>query len=201
MHCPYCQQPVAEDSAQCAGCGLDLGRVDSVLGIPPVIPSGISDMAQVLSGSAARQIKRALGQFCGRFPQITVAVVLVEAPEVVPLRTWAWWLFNRGNFSAALDKGFMNRDLLLVINPVRRQAALTMGYGLEPFVAPRDLSNALTAGTAALAAGEWAEYCQQVLVALDDGLRQIIGRMSQAYGVPVPLLTASPPPAEGAAVW
>jgi hypothetical protein len=195
MHCPYCQKPVAEESTQCAACGLDLEKLDSVLGIAPVIAAGLNDRGGVLRGAEARKVKLAISQFCDRFPQILLAVVFDETATVVPLRTWVWWLFNRGNFSAALDKGFVNRDLLLVIDPARRQAALTIGYGLEPFVSVRDLSAALDAGTPALAACEWADACGQILATLDQAMAVIIGRMPQTYGVPVPLLT----PADGSA--
>jgi hypothetical protein len=201
MTCPYCQQSLTEDSVQCVGCGLDLGRLDGVLGIPPVIAGGLTDVAELLSRAGARQVRRALAHFEERFPQVRVAVLLQSGPGVVPLRTWAWWLFNRGNFSAALDKGFVNRDVMLVVDPDRGQAALTIGYGLEPFVGQRDLAAALEAGQASLVAGEWAEACCQMLVALDGGLRVIVGRMSQTYGVPLPLLTETPQPAEAAAAW
>ncbi len=184
MHCPYCQQAVAEDSGQCVACGLDLGRLDGVLGIPPVISAGLSDLAGVLPARDVRQVKRSLERFGQHFPQIQVALVLAEAPSVVPLRTWAWWLFNRGGFSLALDKGSMNRDILLVLDPLNRQAALTIGYGLEPFVGRRDLAGALEAGQGSLAAGDWVGAGDRVLTTLAGALRVIIGRMSQAYGVP-----------------
>ncbi len=188
MHCPYCQQSLTEVSVQCGACGLDLGRLDAVLGIPPVIAAGVKDTGNVLGKAGARQVRGALGRFEARFPQVQVALVVEPGPVVVPLRTWAWWLFNRGQFSSALDKGSVNRDVMLVVDPSRRQAAMTIGYGLEPFVGPRDLAKALEAGVGALAAGEWAVACCQVLVALDEGLRGIVGRMSQTYGVPLPLL-------------
>ncbi len=193
MHCPYCQKPVLEASVQCADCGLELGKLDGVLGIPPVIAAGLTDPAQVLEGKASRQVKRALQKFAMRFPQVRVAVVIKTAPVVVPLRTWAWWLFNRGHFSAALDQGFMNRDVLLVLDPARHQAALTIGYGLEPFVGTRDLAGALAAGETALQAGDWAGACEQILVALDQALAVIVGRMPRTYGVPLPLLLDSGP--------
>lgn len=193
MHCPYCQKPVAEESACCAACGLDLEKLDSVLGIAPIIAAGLNDRGGMLRGAESRQIKLAISQFCDRFPQIRLAVVFEETTAVVPLRTWSWWLFNRGNFSAALDIGFVNRDLLLAIDPARRQAALTIGYGLEPFVSARDLTAALDAGASALAACEWADACGQILATLDKAMVTIISRMPQTYGVPIPLLA----PADG----
>ena len=78
---------------------------------------------------------------------------------------------------------------------------LTIGYGLEPFVGKRDLGDALAAGQPALAAGDGAEACGQILVALDDALRQIIDRMSRTYGVPVPLPSPLEDAAEPAHTW
>lgn len=196
MHCPYCHRPVAEEAGQCAACGLDLVQLDRVLGIPPVIPAGLTDAAGVLGRKGARQVNRAMARFCQRFPQIQMALVVQETPVVVPLRTWAWWLFNRGHFSAALHKGFMNRDLLLALDPGRRQLALTMGYGMEPFVGTRDLVAALEAGEAALAEGQWADACRQTLVALDHRLQIIVGRMPRTYGVPMAMAMDTGEPAE-----
>jgi hypothetical protein len=201
MHCPYCQQSVAEQSVQCAVCGLDLERLDGLLGIPPVLQAGLTDSAGVLPAKAARQVRAALRQFRERFPQIQLALLVEEAPDKVPMRTWVWWLFNRSRFSLALDKGFVNRDILLVLDPGRRQVVVTIGYGLEPFVGKRDLADALAAGQPALAAGDWGEACGEILVALDDAFRQIIDRMSRAYGVPVPLLQPQTGEEEPAAVW
>ncbi len=188
MHCPYCQHTLTEDAAQCAACGLSLDRLDGVLGLPPMLRAGVTDFDEVLSAAETRRVTRALRQFRERFPQTQLAVLFGTAPATVPLRTWVWWLFNRSQFSLALDKGFVNRDILLVIDPTRRQAALTIGYGLEPFVGKRDLTDALAAGRVALEAGEWAEACREILIALDHSLRQIIGRMPLTYGVPLPLL-------------
>jgi hypothetical protein len=171
-----------------------LVRLDAVLGIPPVIAAGIKDPGNALGKAGARQVRAALGRFEARFPQVQVALVVEPGPMVVPLRTWAWWLFNRGQFSSALDTGSVNRDVMLVVDPSRHQAAMTIGYGLEPFVGPQDLAKALEAGAVALAAGEWAVACCQILVALDEGLRGIVGRMSQTYGVPLPLLQEAPRP-------
>ena len=201
MHCPYCQQSITEDTVQCEACGLDLARLDGVLGIPPVLQAGLSDTQGALTPAATRQVKRALTQFRERFPQIQLALLIQECPDIVPMRTWAWWLFNRSRFSRALDKGFVNRDILLAIDPVQHRAALTIGYGLEPFVGKRDLAEALAAAQPALAAGDLAEACGQILVALDDGLRRIIDRMPRTYGVPVPLLTPQEDPAEPANSW
>ncbi len=188
MHCPFCQQPVTEESAQCLSCGLDLGKLDAVLGIAPVIGAGVTDTANLLTRRGLRQIEKALGQFRDRFPQIQVAVVFQESPAAVPLRTWCWWLFNRGNFSAALNQGCVNRDFLLAIDPVRRRSALTIGYGLEPFVSARDLTRALEAGQAALEAEAWTECVEAVLTTLGQSLQVIVSRMPRTYGIPAPLL-------------
>lgn len=199
MECPYCQNPVLEASVQCPDCGLDLGKLDTVLGMAPVIGAGLTDPAQRLGGRDVRLVKRVLAEFCARFPQTQVAVVIEAAPAVVPLRTWAWWLFNRSHFSAALDQGFVNRDLLLVMDPARHQAALTIGYGLEPFVGVGDLEQALAAGNPALKAGGWAEACAQILSFLDRALEAIVTRMPQTYGVPLPLLAGAAAAGETAA--
>ena len=201
MHCPYCQQSVSEDSAQCAACGLDLQRLDRVLGIPPVLSAGLTDLDGVLSTADTRRVGRALLQFRRRFPQIQMALLIGKAPQAVPLRTWMWWLFNRSRFSLALDKGFVNRDILFALDTTRKQAGLTIGYGLEPFVGKRDLSDVLQAGGMALDAGEWGGACHEILIALDQGLRQTISRMPLTYGVPLPLLSCSEDWVETGPAW
>lgn len=154
MHCPYCQQSVAEPS-RCAVGGLDLARLDGLPGILPMRQAGLTDSAGVLPAQAARQEGAALRSFQERFPRIQWALLVEEAPDKVPMRTRVWWLFNRSRFSFALDKGFGNRDIQLGVDPVRRQAVVTIGYRLEPFVGKRDLADALAAGQPALAAGDW----------------------------------------------
>lgn len=201
MHCPYCQQSVEEESAECRDCGLRMDRLDGVLGLPPVLTAGLTDRVGVLSHASERTLRRAIRQFEERFPQIRLAVLLDHGPVVIPLRTWAWWLFNRARVSAALDKGYVNRDILLVIDPHRHQAALTIGYGLEPFVGPRELSRILDPAVSILATGMWQEGCSVIIGLLEANLKEIVQRIPTTYGVAWPEPPAPLSSAQAAAPW
>jgi uncharacterized membrane protein YgcG len=69
--------------------------------------------------------------------------------------------------------GEENFDMLLVVNTSAGAAALTVGYGLEPFVTEDDLESALAAGRAGWMDGDIATGIRACVDKLQERLREI----------------------------
>jgi hypothetical protein len=189
MNCPFCLQPAQEDAAECSHCGLSLPKLDQFFGVPPKLHHGINDPRRHLSGAETRRIRRAIARFHVRFPQagFTVHLSDVAADWTMPL--YAFWVLNRSTLCADLKKGSLNREILLCIDPQHRRAALTVGYGLEPFVGRRHLQQMLEAAGSELSEGRWAmatltviDQCLDQLTAVHSGLRRTYGAENRELG-------------------
>jgi hypothetical protein len=131
MHCPYCQVWIAQESASCPSCGLNVARADALLGPPPPLSGGIEDLAALVSSWQMRGIRRKVDAFQRQFPQVMVHVCVGEFPIDQPFELYAFWLFNRGAIGSSAPVGAENFDMLLVIDPQSKRAATMLGYGWE----------------------------------------------------------------------
>ena len=134
MHCPYCQTPVREDSPACPQCGLNMEKAEAYFGTVPPVMDGLNDHAGVLGPSGARRIRHRIAAFNRRFPQCGFTVVFMQLANGMPGATYTYWMFNRANPAGEMRQGSANRHVFLLVDTAGRNAWLTHGYGLEPFV-------------------------------------------------------------------
>jgi hypothetical protein len=142
--CPYCQQPAAPSDPQCRSCGFTAPAADQVYGSPPVLGPGINDLAMLLKPTAQKRISLEIANLTKTFPQIALSVITTEMPPGAALRPFLCWVMNRSTICHPLHRGSTNRTLLFGIDSASRQCALTIGYGLEPFLSEHLLDQILT---------------------------------------------------------
>lgn len=183
MHCPACHQPVLEDAAACPQCGLSMAVLDRAFGIPPVLGSEIGDLASVLSRSQKRALLKVIAAFEARFPQVGAALVTCKPPPGIPLRGYLFWLFNRSQIVTALESGGANRLILMGLDPAAGQSACMVGYGLEPFLSPDQLMEALSLADAFFARGDAAKGVEVVLQRLAERLTLVSKEAPRAFGL------------------
>lgn len=75
-----------------------------------------------------------------------------------------FWMFNAGTFAGDIRCGKDNHALLVALDPVRGEAAIIPGYGLENFLKTETLDHLLE-----LAAPAWQSTCWA------DGILGILG--------------------------
>jgi uncharacterized membrane protein YgcG len=150
MRCPACLSSAFEHDPVCSGCGLSLEALAQKMGIPPVLSVPVADLADVLSSRERRQVRQDVLDMKRHFPQVSVAVVLMDLPLEMPLRVQAFWLFNRGGLFSAVEKGGENHGVLLLLDTQNNRAAAMVGYGLEPFVSELTLELCLAAAAPSL---------------------------------------------------
>ena len=145
MKCPACAAVLDAPAPACSKCKFTLRRLDTKFGMVPLRNRYLTDRAQSLMLDEIKRLRNLLHRFEVKFPQLLFSVFVTELPAGTSIREFTFWLANRAQFSSAEAEGAENFDLLLVIEPTRPSAALTVGYGLEGYLTEDDLQAALSA--------------------------------------------------------
>lgn len=198
MHCPYCQNPVSEESPACPRCGVDMDKATAFFGAPPRLVQGVSDSAEVLRPRDLRTIRRAIREFERRFPQAGFTVAFMTLGKDIPGATYAWWVFNRSNPAGELLQASANRHVFLLVDTASRGAWLTQGYGLEPFVSAAYLQQCLEKAQPLLARGQFAAAVAALLKELEAVLRTVAADLPRIFGLGLAQSSRTP---ETAAAW
>lgn len=168
---------------ECPACRLTLDRATALLGPVPRLGQGVADLAGVLPKGDAAKIAKAIGRLTWTFPQVSLHVLLHVFPEDHPFDLHVFWLFNCGGFSMESQKGGENRSILLAIDPALGRSALTVGYGLEPFLGDEALDHLLELAEPAWRNGEWARGILEVIAGLDRLLESAALEVAAGFGL------------------
>lgn len=183
MRCPACRAPAIEIDAACRQCGFSLEVADRAFGIPPVLERPIDDSASPLGMVPRRRALAVIRALEKNFPQVRVAVVLAAVPDQTPLSAFAFWLFNRGQLSGAMEKGGENHLVLLLIDTHTRQSAAMLGYGLEPFMKESHLQTCLQSAAPSLQNGRHGQAIEAFMRELDRQLRAVCQSIPKQFGL------------------
>lgn len=182
MRCPFCQTLSREDAPECVHCGFSLPKLDHFLGTPPAVQAGLTDDENLLGKADRKRLLVAIERFSRRFPQVRFNLWLGHVKKETPMHLHVFWLFNRSSLCSQLQKGAVNREVLLGVDTLNRRASLMIGYGLEPFVGGQHLHVVLDAAKVEFAAAEWRKGSQTVIERLADTLLTVHAQMRQTYG-------------------
>ena len=183
MRCPYCRTRLTEHVLECPACRLTLDRATALLGPVPRLGQGVADLAGVLPKGDAAKIAKAIGRLTWTFPQVSLHVLLHVFPEDHPFDLHVFWLFNCGGFSMESQKAGENRSILLAIDPALGRSALTVGYGLEPFLGDEALDHLLELAEPAWRNGEWTRGILEVIAGLDRLLESAALEVAAGFGL------------------
>ena len=183
VRCPACRAPTIETDAACRQCGFSLEVADRSFGIAPSLEGPIADTGGVLGGLALRRAEHVIAEVERRFPQLSVAVVLLEVPREAPLVPYAFWLFNRSSLSSAVHKGGENRLVMLLIDTSADRAIAMVGYGLEPFVQEIHLQSCLQAAEQPLRRRRYAQAIESFARELDRQLVALVRLVPRQFGL------------------
>lgn len=176
MECPFCSTPLVAGIPECPACRVTFPRTATLLGAVPRLTERVSASGRLLGKSAAARIRKALDTLAWRFPQVSMQVVLHEFPETYPFSLYAFWLFNASPVAGQDRRGADNHSILLLVDPKRAEAALQIGYGLEPYVSREALDQVLGQAVPAWRGGRWEEGVLEVIAAVNhllEGVAQV----------------------------
>jgi len=195
MHCPYCHAPLTEELPACPRCGVNIDKATAYFGEPPRLQPDVTDPAGKLRPADLRSVRRRIGEFSRRFPQAGFSAVFMDLSPDVPGAAYAWWLFNRGLPGGETQHGGNNRRLLLLVDTAGRQAWLTQGYGLEPFVSEAQLRQCLERALPHLAMQDWAAAVLSMIEEIESMLRAVLTALPRIFGLKNPSAVLNPEPA------
>ncbi len=173
MQCPYCQSPLRPDAAECGACRMTFPRTSALLGAMPRFSQGVADNTRSMSPGEIGKLRKRVGEIQSRFPQLVLQIVMHVFPEEYPFAMYAFWVFNAGNFAGDSHRGKENYALMIVIDPERCEAAITPGYGLEPFLKTATLDHLLELAGPAWQEKRWADGLMRLLEDLEPLLESI----------------------------
>lgn len=182
MHCPACHKATFETADGCE-CGFSLAALDQLLGIAPQLTDGLTDMTKELRLREVRGIQQVIERLERAFPQVRFAIVLGHAPANIPLSLYTFWLFNRGGLSSAVERAGMNRMVMLAVDTAAGKVAGMIGYGLEPFVPPSQLSACLQSMRPLLATDQHGRAIESFLLAMEQELIGAAADLDVAFGI------------------
>ncbi|TLD71746.1 hypothetical protein FEM03_06295 [Phragmitibacter flavus] len=184
MKCPACAaDELQELSPTCPSCGFHLASLDRMMGIPPKLRSGITDLVGFLSKRQVAKLTSHLHELTLQFPQCRFAAVLVEAPAKVPFPVYVFWLFNKGGIAAPMEKGGDCRVVLLVIDTNTASCACMVGYGLEPFFTGERLQRITDSALPYLLCREFSDAFHASLDVVQQQLHEMSQDIPRLYGI------------------
>ncbi len=114
-------------------------KVADALFFREVLPTGLlEDTAGILRRSDLQRIDVALERFRRLFPQLFFAIHIRTFRTPTDLQMFGFWLLNHAIFRDQ-DQTLNNADgILLVMDVESKQAGLTFGYTVEPYLDKTD---------------------------------------------------------------
>lgn len=133
----------AED---CPHCGLILAQLDSVYeGFDRTVRRP-HDTAGVLRVPDRKKVASWIVRAERAYPQLYFSVVACSLSDEQNIRSYGFWLMNRGDFQSIPESASKEGCVMLVIDVNRREVCLHMGYLLDVAMTEEESFETLTVG-------------------------------------------------------
>ena len=173
MKCPSCLGLLPTATPQCPHCKLTLRRLDIKFGIVPRHSVLLTDRTGRLPKREARELRRLLQSFHGKFPQSLFSVFLRrQLPGSIA--EYTFWVANRGRFGKVHTVAGNNFDIVLGLDVDACAVALLIGYGLEQYLTERDLERALASASAAFYDRDFGRGIRLCVEFLTERMRDLV---------------------------
>lgn len=178
--CPFCQSPVPEAAHQCPTCFLSLPKLERLLGIPPVLARGVTDLTRQHHRKELSKIRRIIANFEVLQPESQLNVIFNNFDQNYPLQAQLFWLFNSPSLGRRHIQKENNRDLLIGIDTEAGSAGIVIGFGLEPFLSPERLHPILNSALPSFEQGGYTDAIAILAVGLDELISSIAKNIAEA---------------------
>lgn len=179
--CPSCGGEVGENHAACGYCGYGFEFATQLLPYEAPPLRKFIDFDGCLTREDIRLGQRAVERLRIQFPQITLCTCLATVPSEVSLSEFGFWFFNQSVPNSPRLTERRLHSILFCIDPDRGEASLTVGYGLDPFIADQSLSACLAKIHKPLAARDYGKAISKLCRALRPILSEGADEASRAY--------------------
>lgn len=143
MRCPRCTLAIHRTAEECPHCGLNIEHMDRLYEGFVRQVGRLYDGAGVLRVHERRLVMDALQRIERAFPQLTVALATVPLNDEQNVRSYGFWLMNRGDFGERPESALDGGIVLLIVDAEQKQACIHLGYLLEAGVTEKAAFEAL----------------------------------------------------------
>lgn len=178
MKCPHCSALLSASQASCMACGFSATAIRAYLGADWVRLERITDVAGRLNLRETRHLETVLDEFERRFPQCFMAAYIGVLPDTLTLPDLGFWLINHGAFQTHQITRRNDFAIVMLVDPLRQQASITLGYALEQALPEPVLLDILKKLRRPLHRGQVAEAIESACHRVDQVLRNL-GRREQ----------------------
>ena len=171
MKCPRCLSPVQIAQGYCHECGFSAATLQSYLGDQWVRLERITDPGHCLRLEEVRQLEIVLDNFERALPQAFFAVYLGVLPSGLNVSELGFWLLNQGAFNTHQMMKRNDFGSVLVVDPVMKSLAITMGYSIEGHFSESSLTSMLGKACEHLRHGDYSGSIESLIHQVDKELR------------------------------
>ncbi len=172
MRCPRCFLRIHLRAPSCPHCGFEMEQAEAKYGEDTVNLHQLTDAAGVLRMKEREPLRDALERFEERFPQLFLAIYVGGFEKGVNLRELGFWMLNRSNFVDVEEARPNENGILLLVDVNSKQACLSFGYSLMPYLSEESTFGVLSKAHPLLLEGEYALGFHEVVDRMDDLLRR-----------------------------
>ncbi|MDB4323044.1 TPM domain-containing protein [Akkermansiaceae bacterium] len=144
---------------------------------------GISDGCQLFGKSETKKLAKIIRGYQESFPQSRLHVVTRTFDQKVDLPVILFWVFNRAGLSEESAKQGQNRDVVILIEPHRNQAAMIVGYGLEPVLPQQALDQIIERAQPFLGSGDYLGGMEIAIDSLTELLKSVSQKLQNSLGL------------------
>lgn len=173
MKCPHCSALLSASQASCMACGFSATAIRAYLGADWVRLERITDVAGRLNLRETRHLETVLDEFERRFPQCFMAAYIGVLPDTLTLPDLGFWLINHGAFQTHQITRRNDFAIVMLVDPLREQTAITLGYALEKILPEPTLLDILKKLRRPLHRGQVAEAIEAACRQVDEALRRL----------------------------
>ncbi|MFC4993568.1 TPM domain-containing protein [Rubritalea tangerina] len=155
---------------ECPHCGLELEQLDALYDGFTIDVRKPHDAAGVLRVPERKRVAKWIEKAERRFPQLFFNVVTCSLSDEQSLRSYGFWLLNRGVFEGMPETAREDGGVLLLIDVNRKEVCVLVGYLLDAALKEEEAFDALLNGHPYLLE---ANYLQAIEVMLAGVVRYV----------------------------
>ncbi len=144
---------------------------------------GVSDGCQLFNKAETKKLAKLIQAYQNNFPQSRFHVVTRTFDQKADLSVILFWVFNRAGLSEESAKQGQNHDIVILIEPHRQQAAMIVGYGLEPILSQQALDQIIERSQPFLSSGDYLGGMEIAIAGLTELLKSVSQELPASLGL------------------
>lgn len=173
MRCPCCSQSIHRGAEECPHCGGDLAVLDILYKGCEQRVRRPHDVAGVLRIQQRRVVADWIEGVERAFPDLFIGVALVALADAEDVRSYGFWLLNRGEFEGRREGASDDGGVLLVMDVNKKEVCLHFGYLMDEVVEEREVFDVLTKAHPYLLESDYMRALDAMLGGLKGYLKKL----------------------------